>query len=190
MEKYKEIIASLSNGICMDFVLEKCAVFHTKCGVIFESPCVTENPLLLREDNYKYLGILECDMILLKEVKESVRYDFLSRLRAILKSYVSAKDTITSIGSYAMTVLWYGFGVLHWTQAELQGIDTNMQKVLTNVKFHQKRSDIHRIYLSIRDKGRGKVGVMDTHRQECTKVAHYVEVSIDPPVEIVQEAEG
>ena len=84
MEKYKEIIASLSNGICMDFVLEKCAVFHTKCGVIFESPCVTENPLLLREDNYKYLGILECDMILLKEVKESVRYDFLSRLRAIL----------------------------------------------------------------------------------------------------------
>ena len=50
----------------MDFGIDKCAVVHTKGGVIFDSLCVTGIPLLLGEDNYKYLGILKYDTILLK----------------------------------------------------------------------------------------------------------------------------
>ena len=52
----------------MEFGLNKYAVVHTKGGVIFNSPCVTETPLLSGKDDYKYLDILECDTILLKEV--------------------------------------------------------------------------------------------------------------------------
>ena len=70
MVKCKEIIERFSKDICMDFGIDICAVVFTKGGVIFESPCVTGIPLLLGEDNYKYLSILECDKILLKEVKE------------------------------------------------------------------------------------------------------------------------
>ena len=62
-------------------------------------------------------------MILLKEVKEAVQEEYLSRLWSILKAYVSVKNTILSISAYAMSVLRCGFGVLRWTNAELRGFD-------------------------------------------------------------------
>ena len=97
----------------MDFGIKKLEVVHRKGGVTIDSPCVTVLTLLSREDNYMYLGILECDTILLKEVTEAVRKEYLNKPQAILKAYVSDKKTITSIHTYAMPLLWYGFGVLH-----------------------------------------------------------------------------
>ena len=88
MEKYKEIIERFRKYICMYFGIDKCAVFHKKNGVIFDSPCVTGTPLLSGEDNYKYLGILECDVILLKEVKEDVQNYYISRLHDIIKAWM------------------------------------------------------------------------------------------------------
>ena len=73
---------------------------------------------------------------LLKEVKEAVRKEYIARLWDIIKSSVSANNTIASIGIYAILVLQYGFVVLCWTQAELQGLDTNTRKVLAKANFH------------------------------------------------------
>ena len=86
---------------------------HTKCSVILDLTCATGTPLIQREDNYKYLGILQCDMILLKEVKDAVNKEYPARLQEILKASVSYKSTIATISKYTMTVLWYGFGILH-----------------------------------------------------------------------------
>ena len=86
---------------------------HIRGGVIFDLTCATGTPLLCKDDNYKYLSILECDMILLKDFKEDVRKEYLTRINVILKAYASYKNTITSISAYAMSVLWYGFGILH-----------------------------------------------------------------------------
>ena len=76
-----------------------------------------------------------------------------------------------------MSVFHYGFGVLHWTQAELRGLDTKTRKVLTKVKFHHERSDVHIIYLYRRDGGCGLVVVVDTQLQDFIKLAQYVGVS-------------
>ena len=89
---------------------------------------------------------MECDKIILDEVKEAVRKEYIDRLRVILKESISAKNTITSIGAYAMPVLRYGFGALRWTQAELQGLDTKTRKVLAKTNFHHECSDVHIIY--------------------------------------------
>ena len=53
---------------------------HTECSAILDLPCVTSNDLVYGEDNCKYLGILECGMILPKEVKEAVRKEYLEIL--------------------------------------------------------------------------------------------------------------
>ena len=98
---------------------------HTKGGVIFDSPCVTGNLLLSGGDNYRYLGILECETILPKEVKEAKRKDYLNKLQEILKASMSANNSITSIRTYTMPVIWYGFGVLHWKQTELWVLNRN-----------------------------------------------------------------
>ena len=65
MVKYKDIIGRFSKDIFMDFGLDKCAVIHTKGCILFYSACATVIPLLSEEYNYKYLGILDCDKILL-----------------------------------------------------------------------------------------------------------------------------
>ena len=190
MEKCKQIIATFSTDIRMDFGLEKCAVVHTVAGKIIDSPCVTDIPLLSGEDNYKYLGILECDVILHSDVKVAVEKEYFSRIRSILRADLSAKNTVVSISSFAMPVLRYGFGVLKWTMAELRGMDTKTRKVLAKARFHHQRSDVHRLYLSRKDGGRGLVGVFDTHRQECTKLAKYIEAATDPLVMIVKNVES
>ena len=89
-----------------------------------------------------------------------------------------------------MSVFHYGFGVLHWTQAELRGLDTKTRKVLAKAKFQHEQYDVHRICLSRRDGGRGLVGLVDTQRQECTKLAQYVERSEDTLFQIVKVAKG
>ena len=107
-EKCKEIIGRFRKYIRMEFVIYQWAVVHTKGSVIFDLPCATGTHLLCGEDNYKYLGILECNMILLTEVKEDVRKKYLAILKEILKVSVSYKNTITSIGTYAMPVQCLG----------------------------------------------------------------------------------
>ena len=89
-----------------------------------------------------------------------------------------------------MPVIMHGFGVICWTQAEIWGLDKKIRKLLAKAKFHHERSDIHGIYLSRIDGGRGLVGLLDNHRQECTKLAQYVEGSEDPLVQIVKSDEG
>ena len=149
----------------------------TPKAVLFYSPFVTGTPLLLVEDNYRYLGILEYDTIVLKKVKDTVQKGYLVILQVILKASLSINNIIKSIGAYAMPVLQYGFDVLHCTQAELRGLDTKTRKVLTKVKFHHERSDVHIIYLYRRDGGCGLVVVVDTQLQDFTKLAQYVGVS-------------
>ena len=64
---------------------------HTECSAILDLTCVTSNDLVYGEDNCKYLGILECDMILLKEVREAVLKEYLAILKEILKISTSYK---------------------------------------------------------------------------------------------------
>ena len=176
----------------MEFGLSKCAVIHMKKGKISNSPCVKGIPELSGEDSYKYLGILQTDTILHDKVKESTRKEYLQRVRKILKANINAKYTTDAIKTYAMPVLRYGFGILKWTQGELRAIDTKTRKVLTKHGLHHPRSDIHRMYLSRSDGGRGLIGAADCHSQECSALAQHLENnSIDDPfISIVKRVES
>ena len=112
MEECKQIIKTFSDGICMDFGVDKCAVVHIKNGKIYDSPWVTDIPLLSGEDSYKYLGVLECDAILHDRVKTGVKAEYLKRMREVLRADLPAKNTVTPISAFAMPVLRYGFGVI------------------------------------------------------------------------------
>ena len=105
MTKYKQTIKTFSDEICMNFSLEKREVIHTNIGQIVKSDCVVDIPTLSGDNTYKYLGILECGNILHKVVKETVFKEYLRRLWEILKADFTAKNTVTSIGAFAMPVL-------------------------------------------------------------------------------------
>ena len=68
---------------------------------------------------YKYLGIEESFDIQHKNEKEKMKKEYLRRLKLVLSTELSAKNKIQAIGSLAVTVLRYCFGIVYWHQEEL-----------------------------------------------------------------------
>ena len=69
MCRCKDLVREFSNDIGMEFGLEKCAVLHLKKGEIFNSPIMKEIPQMDGDEQYKYLGILQCNVNATEEVK-------------------------------------------------------------------------------------------------------------------------
>ena len=88
-----------------------------------------------------------------------------------------------------MPVMRYGFGIFNWKIIELKAIDRKVRKILTKGKYHHPKSNIHRLYLSRKEGGRGLIGAFDCHRQECTALATYLYESEDEFAKIVLEIE-
>jgi len=107
-----------------------------------------------------------------------------------LKTGTKAKNITDAIKTYAMPILQYDFGVLRWTQNELRAMDTKTRKTLTKHGFHHPKSNTHQLYLS-RKYGRGLIGAIDCHQQECSALANYLNTAReeDPLVKIVERTE-
>jgi hypothetical protein len=86
------LVKSFSDSICMEFGLDKCAVFHAKNGKVQDPENVLEImgdtviQDLTDEDNYKYLGLHQilgiADTTARKQVEKKVR----SRIEKVCKS--------------------------------------------------------------------------------------------------------
>ena len=62
---------------------------------------------------YKYLRIEENFDIQHKNEKEKLKKEYLRRLRLVLSTELSAKNKIQAIGSLAVPVLRYSFGIIN-----------------------------------------------------------------------------
>jgi len=147
MERCRKLISQFSDDIKMEFGLDKCAVIHIVKGEIINSPIVEGIPLLSSEDNYKYLGLIQCDEIIHDKVKESTKKEYFARVRNIVKSGISSKNVTSSIKAFAMPIMRYGFGVIKWSLTELRNIDRKNRKLLHKHQFHHPKSNTHRLYL-------------------------------------------
>ena len=90
----------------------------------------------------------------------------------------------------AMPVMRYGFGILKWTKTELMKLDRKTKKILTTHKFHHPKSNINRLYIPRKLGGRGLIGVVDCHRQECSALAKYIQDTEDPLIKIALKVES
>ena len=57
---------------------------------------------------------------------------------------LSAKNKIQAIGSLAVPVLRYSFGIVNWHQEELQKLDRKTRKLLTIHGQHHPKADVDR----------------------------------------------
>ena len=108
-----------------------------------------------RRKAYKYLGIEESFDIQHKNEKEKLKKEYLSRLRLVLGTELSAKNKIQAIGLLAVPVLRYSFGIVNWHQEELQKLDRKTRKLLTIHRQHHPRADVDRLYVPRKQGGRG-----------------------------------
>jgi len=104
--------------------------------------------------------------------KELQRHSWIGCIIIIIK--------IQAIGSLAVPVLRYSFGIVNWHQEELQNLDRKTRKVLTIHGQHHPKADVDRLYVPRKQGGRGLMQLEAAHAVEITKLAEYVDRKEDP----------
>jgi hypothetical protein len=94
----------------------------------------------------KYLGIEENYDIEHKIEKEKLKKKYLRRLRLALGTELNAKNKIQAIGTLAVPVHRYSFGILNWNQEELQKLDRKTRKLLNIHGQHHPKAEMDRLY--------------------------------------------
>jgi len=191
LENEIKIVQTISKDINMNFGLEKCERICLKrrrvqskmrLGSTFENDI---KELDLRKA-YKYLGIEERFDIQHKNEKEKLKKEYLRRLRLVLGTELSAKNKIQAIGSLAVPVLRYSFGIVNWHQEELQKLDWKTRKLLTIHGQHHPKADVDCLYVPRKQGGRGLMQLEAAHSVEITKLVEYIDKKEDPLIQVVR----
>ena len=72
-----------------------------------------------------------------------------------MSTELSAKNKIQAVGSLAVQVLRYRFGIINWHQEELQKLDRKTRKLLTTHGQHHPKADVDCLYVPRKQGGRG-----------------------------------
>ena len=115
-----------------------------------------------------------------------MKKEYLRRLRLVLGTELSAKNKIQAIGSLAVPVLRYCFGIVNWHQEELQKLDRKTRKLLTTHGQHHPKADVDRLYVPRKQVGRGLMQLEAAHAVEITKMMEYVDRKEEPLIQVVR----
>ena len=186
-----KIVHTISNDINMKFGLEKCASICLKRGSVqskmhigntFENDIIALDP----RKAYKYLRTEEGYDIQHKNEKEEPKKEYLRRLRLGLGPELSTKNKIQAIGSLAVPVYRYSFGIVNWHQEERQKLDRRTRKLLTFHGQHHRKADVDRLYVPRNQGGRGLMQLEAAHAVVITKFVEYIDRKEDPLIQVVR----
>ena len=76
------------------------------------------------------------------------------RFRLVLGTELSANNKNQAIGSLAVPIFRYSFGIVNWHQKELQKLDRKTRKLLTIHGQHHPKADVDRLYVPRKQGGR------------------------------------
>lgn len=149
-----ELVKSFSDAIHMLFGLDKCAVLHARACLVqihgYEMQISGDTVIqhLGEEDTYKCLGILQLLGISETTARKQVEKKVLSRINKIYKSFISSRNKITAINTWAMPFTTYTSGVVKWPDAALQVFDRKIRTTLTRYRIHQPKSSTELLSIS------------------------------------------
>ena len=72
----------------------------------------------MREVNlagYKYLGVLQLDSVMNREMKEKVKSKYIRKIKKLVRSQLNGGNVIAGMNAWAVGIIRYGAGVLDWT---------------------------------------------------------------------------
>jgi hypothetical protein len=69
---------------------------------------------------YRHVGTEESDGTQHQQMEGRLKKEYTRRLRIVLKSELNAKNKVTAIGTSAIPVLRYSFGIINWRLEEIK----------------------------------------------------------------------
>ena len=165
LDSLVQAIRVFSEDIGMQFGKEKCAMLVIEKGKIVKSvgielPDGKDIKSLQEGESYKYLGILEAESFLGKEMKLKISKEYF-RLRKVLKSKLKGGNSVQGVNIWAVSLLRYSAAFIIWRKCELQTIDRKTRTLVTIYGGLHPKSDADRLYILRKEGGRGLITIED-----------------------------
>lgn len=156
----------------MQFGIDKCKVHSIERGKIQQNPYLVETgeeiEAMNEESSYKYLGFHQARQLLQKQTKQQLKFKFKQRLKTLLNTHLSSKNLIKAINTYAISILTYSFGIITWSQTELDTLQRTINTSMTKFRKHHPKSCVQRLVLSRDEGGRGLIDIKNLHNRQIT----------------------
>ena len=117
---------------------------------------------VVENETYKWLGILEADIIKQVEMKDKIQKEYLRRTRKLLETKLSSRNLIKGINTWAVPLVRYSGPFLKWTREELKQMNQRTRKLMTMHKALPPRDDVDRLYVSRKEGERGLTSIEDS----------------------------
>ena len=177
LESVVGVVKIFSDDVGMKFGFDKCGVLVVEKGVKKKCEGIElpggEMIKEIDENGYKYLGVLEAEDILEKEMKEKLKSEYFRRVKLLAQSKLYGGNAIKGINSLAVSVIHYTAGIIDRTANELKTIDIRTRKIMTMAGMFHQKGDVDCLYLMRKDGGRGMISVEDCVRMEEKNLARY-----------------
>ncbi|KAL1446706.1 hypothetical protein WDU94_005608 [Cyamophila willieti] len=178
MKELLKIVEKITTDTRMEFGINKCKVVHIRKGKLEQK----DNQEMLNEEQienmepdetYKYLGYDQNTSINYAKIKQQLKKKYTNRLQNILKSKLSARNIFKAINTYAIPILTYSFGVIKWSNTELEELNRLNRTKLTEHRKHHPKSCIQRMTLSRKDGGRGLTDISTLHEKQIINLQKF-----------------
>ena len=183
LDSLVQTIRIITEDIKMEFGIDKCAVINVVKGKATQTEGIKlpDNKTIkdIGMTPYKYLGILEADNIKHQEMKITIRKEYFSRVKAILKSKLNGGNTVKAINTWAVPVVRYSGGIVDWTKEDLEIMDRKTRKLMTINKALHPRACVARLYIPRNQGGRGMQSVEDCINMEKRTLGQYLKQNED-----------
>ena len=161
LKQMLDILIRFSTDIGMTLGLDKCRTRSILRGRSVDADGISTMDMDIAamrcNEMYKYLGMLQANGTAVTTMKEMLLKKFEGRLRDILKTQLTGGNKVKAINTFAIPVLTYSFGVLHWSTTELEGINRRVRVAMAKHCMMHRASEVERLTLRRAEGGRGIV---------------------------------
>lgn len=194
MQSLLNLTAQFTQDTCMKFGMDKCRMLNIQRGKhIQQNHTETLHNEILKnmepQETYKYLGFEQNTSINHTHIKQQLKKKYKHRLTLLVKSSLNAKNTIKAINTYAVPVLTYSFGIIKWTNTDLEELNRLNRTKLTEQRKHHPNACTERITLSRKEGGRGLIDLLILHNKQIKNLRQYFQTKNTPLHQAITEAD-
>lgn len=171
------IVERFSKDICMKFGLDKCKIINIDKGKCMVGDVQTSDGGVIESmaegDVYKYLGYQQARAIEQTSTKKALTKEYVTRVTKLCRTELNSKHLFKAINTFAIPVLTYSFGIIGWSDTDLQSL---MRKTRTELTKHRKlhpKSSTLRTTLPRKEGGRGLIDIQNLHNSQINQLRTY-----------------
>lgn len=178
LKELLKITENFTKDIRMEFGISKCKALHIEKGKWNdnENREIINNETLenmAENQTYKYLGFEQNIRINHTDIKTQLKTQYKQRLLAILKTSLYSRNLFKAINTFAVPILTYSFGIIKWSQTDLENLHILTRSELTRYRKHHPNCCKERVTINRKEGGRGMIDIQALHAKQIQLLRNY-----------------